>query len=69
MKLAKSMGYLSVLYILYELLAYTFCLQIGYLNLKNDLQFRYLKTGVYLFFSFPLSSSKFSFLKPLKNSV
>ena len=44
MKLAKSMGYLSVLDILYELLAYTFCLQIGCFNLKDDLQFRYLRT-------------------------
>ena len=29
MKLAKSMGYLSVRDILYELLAYTVCLQIS----------------------------------------
>jgi len=29
MKLAKSMGYLSVLDILYELLAYTVCLHFG----------------------------------------
>jgi len=50
MKLAKSMGYLSVLDILYESLAYTFCLQTGYFNLKDDLLFRYLRTGEYLFF-------------------